>query len=91
MHVRLYATLRDLLGAARLEQPLPDPATVGQALQRLAADYPALADKLWDGEGNLTGYVTVLLNGRSIEYLRGSETPLCADDTLSLFPPVGGG
>ena len=50
-----------------------------------------LDGKLWDAEHNLTGFVTVLLNGRSIEYLHGLASPVTEADTLALFPPVGGG
>lgn len=91
MRIRAYATLRDLLGVSRWELPLDRPTTVGQVLDRLAAEHPALASKLWDAGGNLTGYITVLLNGRAIEYLQGPQTPASDADTLSLFPPVGGG
>lgn len=91
MQIKAYATLRDLLGWARRDLPLTDPATVGDVLDGLVAQHPDLADKLWDESGKLTGYITVLKNGRSIEYLRGLATPLAEGDTLSLFPPVGGG
>jgi molybdopterin synthase sulfur carrier subunit len=95
MRIRAYATLRDLLGASKFDMPLDAafaaPVTVGQVLQRLVEAHPALAAKLWADDGHLTGYITVLLNGRSVEYLHGMETPLADDDTLSLFPPVGGG
>ena len=95
MRIRAYATLRDLFGTSKLDMTLDAsagaPTTVGQVLRRLAQEYPALAGKLWADDGHMTGYVTVLLNGRSIEYLRGLDTLLADDDTLSLFPPVGGG
>lgn len=95
MRIRAYATLRDLLGASRLDMPLDAmsgaPATVGQVVNRLADEHPALAAKLWAADGHLTGYVTMLLNGRSVEYLQGMATPVTDNDTLSLFPPVGGG
>jgi sulfur-carrier protein len=91
MHIRAYATLRDLLGFSKLDMTLAGLTTVGDVLHRLADDYPALAGKLWDAEGHPTGFVTVLLNGRSIEYLRGPDTPVAEDATLALFPPVGGG
>ena len=91
MRIRAYATLRDLLGTGKLDMPLAGPATVGQVLHRLVDDHPALAGKLWDAEGRMTGYVTVLLNGRSVEYLQRLDTPLADDDSLALFPPVGGG
>ena len=91
MQIRTFATLRDLLGTSHIALTLERPTTVGQVLQRLAADYPMLEGKLWDAEHHLTGYVAVLLNGRSIEFLSGLDTPVGDDDALSLFPPVGGG
>ena len=95
MRIRAYATLRDLLGASKFDMPLDAsagaPTTVGRVMNRLIEAHPALAPKLWAADGHLTGYITILLNGRSIEYLQGMATPLTDDDTLSLFPPVGGG
>jgi len=91
VQIRLYATLRDLIGVKAVELPIGAKSTVGEALQRLAHDYPPLTDKLWDGLGARTGYVTVLLNGRSIDYLDGADTPVTDGDEMDLFPPVGGG
>lgn len=91
MRIRAYATLRDLLGTGNLDRRLEAPATVGQVLRLLAADQPALAGKLWNADGSLADYVTVLLNGRSVAYLQGETTPVTDADGLSLFPPVGGG
>ena len=95
MRIRAYATLRDLLGGGKFDLPLDAtpgaPATVGQVMDRLVEAHPALAPKLWADDGHLTGYITILLNGRSIEYLQGMATPVTDNDTLSVFPPVGGG
>lgn len=91
MQIKAYATLRDLLGGARFIVTLPQPGTVGDVLRQLVAQHPALGAKLWDESEELTGFVTVLLNGRSVAYLRGLETPVSDADTLSLFPPVVGG
>ncbi len=91
MRVKAYATLRDLLGGSQFDVPVSGPATVGQVLQQFVHAHPDLGAKLWDEAGKLTGYVTVLLNGRSIEYLAGLETAVEDADTISLFPPVGGG
>ncbi len=91
MQIRVYATLRDLLGQSRLNIPTTNTTTVGDVLECLAKEYPALDGKLWDANRNLTGFVTVLLNGRSIEYLQGLETPVTDADVMALFPPVGGG
>lgn len=91
MRIRVYATLRDLMGGAIHDMPVSQGATVGNVLDRLTERHPALGTKLWDGERRLTGYVTILLNGRSIAYLDGLDSPITDADTLALFPPVGGG
>jgi molybdopterin synthase sulfur carrier subunit len=95
MRMRVYASLRDLLGTSSIDMPLETPqggvSTVGQVLERLTARYPALAEKLWDADHDLAGYVMVLLNGRSVEFLQGVDTPIADDDVIALFPPVGGG
>ncbi len=91
MLIRAYATLRDLLGVSTIQLTLPGPITMRDLLDRLVEVHPTLADKLWDAQGNWSGFVTVLLNGRSVEYLQGLETPVREEDVISLFPPVGGG
>ncbi len=91
MLIKSYATLRDLLGWRSREYPLAEGATVGDVLGALARECPEFGAKLWDDEGQLTGFITVLKNGRSVEYLQGLQTPLTEADTVSLFPPVGGG
>jgi len=91
MRIRTYATLRDLLGTSAMVLSLPGRVDVRYVLDRLVEAYPSLGGKLWDADGNWSGFVTVLLNGRSIQWLQGLDTLVADDDTLSLFPPVGGG
>ena len=91
MLIKIYATLRELVGESRLNVPAADAPTVGEVLKTLAQANPELDKKLWDANGNLTGFVTVLLNGRSVAYLNGLTTPVSDADVLALFPPVGGG
>lgn len=91
MQIKAYATLRDLLGAKVIEVPLTGPTDVEHVLRHLVADCPAFGKKLWNEDGKPTGYVTVLLNGRRVEYLAGMATPVAEGDKIALFPPVGGG
>jgi sulfur-carrier protein len=91
MQVRIYATLRDLVGQSRLSVPITGNQTVGDVLEALSQAHPALNAKLWDENRNLRGYVSVFVNGRSIEYLEGARTPVTESDVVALFPPVGGG
>jgi sulfur-carrier protein len=91
VQVKIYATLRDLVGISKTEINLPEPTPASQVLNHLGRLYPALEPKIFDGIGRLKGSITVLLNGRSLEYLDGLDTLVTDTDKLSLFPPVGGG
>ena len=91
MKVKIYATLREMLGVKSIDMMLSEPTPVRRVLQSVVDGYPALRSKLWNSDGTLTGYVTVLLGGKSIEYLDGLESMVEDSDTMSLFPPVGGG
>jgi len=79
------------MGTSSIQLEVPGPSTVGQVLHRLSDEYPALGEKLWNSEGSLSGYVKVFLHGRAVQFLDGLDTPVTDGDTLSLFPPVGGG
>lgn len=90
MQVRVYATLRDLLGAKAVDVEILQPTDVRQVLRQVVAVHPQLADKLWDAHETLKGSVQVLVNGRSIQFLAGLKTPVTPQDRVELFPPIGG-
>lgn len=91
MQVKVYATLRELVGGAVIELPVTEPTHVAALLDRISADHPQLGAKLWDENGRLNRTIQVLINGRSIQFLKGVQTSVSPEDTVSLFPPVGGG
>ncbi len=91
MKVKIFATLRQLVGAKEIEVGLEDGDTVGSVIARLVADYPALGEHILDDEGNLEAYINVFVNGRSTRFLDGLDTSLIEDDVLAIFPPVAGG
>ena len=91
MKVKLFATLKQLVGAKEIEVGLEGGDTVGSVIARLVADYPALGQHIFDDEGNLEGYINVFVNRRSIRFLDGLNTSLSEDDVLAIFPPVAGG
>lgn len=88
--VKLFGEFRAALGQDRVDLELSDGATCGQALRDIVAREPRLADLLFEG-GELRDHLHVFLNGRNVAHLRGLETPLSAGDTLTFFPPIGGG
>lgn len=91
MKVKLFTTLKQLVGTGEIEVGLEGNDTVGSVLARLAADYPALREHIFDEGGNLEGYINVFVNGRSIRFLDDLHTRLHEDDVLAIFPPVAGG
>jgi len=91
MKVKLYARIRQLAGAREVEIPAAAGDSVGEVLQRLVERYPKLDDAIWAADGSLAGHVAVLLDGRDVRHLKGEDTPIRDGQTLSVFPPVGGG
>lgn len=92
LQVNVYATLRDVVGGATATLDVAPEPTVGQIVDALVASYPLLRPKLMDDQGVLLGAVHVLVNGRDGHYLpEGMLTRVAADDTIDIFPAVGGG
>ena len=91
MEIKVYATLRDVVGSPTIQLDDRSEITVGQMLQELCTRYPDLRPKLAPNEGELHPAIHILVNGRDMRYLNGLETALTAKDTIRIFPPVGGG
>jgi len=85
-------TVRVYLTEDFKQGPVPISAsTCIEALRSLVAEYPVLKGVILTEEMKLKRDYIYLLNGRSVEFL-GKEDALLKDgDTLSLFPPIGGG
>jgi molybdopterin converting factor subunit 1 len=79
VRVRLFASLREVLGAGELEIDLPAAATAEEAWQRLVLDQPALGDRR---RGLLAS-----INRRYAPF----DSPLAEGDELVFIPPVSGG
>jgi len=92
MEWRLFATIREAAGAdAVAVEPGPD-ATVGDALDALIQTAPAVADHVYDEDGDVYGHVTILVNGRDpIAEGDGLAEPVDEGDELALMPAVSGG
>lgn len=89
MRVRVFGTLRALVGAKEVEVEAAH--TVGDLLAEITAHYPALRERVFDEEENLRTSVHLLINGRNIRFLSGLHTVVEESDEIALFPPVGGG
>ena len=65
--------------------------TVGEALSGLTSQYGDLRRHLFTNEGKLRAFVNVYLNDEDIRYLQKDQTPLKADDVISIVPSIAGG
>ena len=92
MKVHFYATLRQIVGKKTIEIPLEEQVTLQQLVDEIITRYPALSNELVDEQGGLYGHVHVIVNGRDSRFLEdGLSTIVDPEDTVSMFPAVGGG
>ena len=86
--VRIPTVLRPQTGGqARVEV---EGATVGEVLNSLVADNPALAERLLE-DGKVRGYVNVFVDDEDIRYLDGEATVVPPGTEISIMPAVAGG
>ena len=93
--MRFFAALRELVGkkVESLEVRNGEEVTVERVLKSLVELYGKdFVEYVFDGEtGDIQGYLTLLVNGRSVTALDGLRTRLTDGDVLAILPPVGGG
>lgn len=91
MEIKVYATLREIVGgqSVQLEDILQ--VTVGQLVELLITRYPLLEAKLRNNQGEWHSAFHILINGRDARYLDGFDTVITPSDEVRIFPPVGGG
>jgi MoaD family protein len=90
MRVELYATLR--LAAKESGFEMDPPGDVRALFDELASRYGEnFLEGLKSAEGELSTGVIVLVNGVNIHSLAGLDTELKPQDTVAIFPPIGGG
>ena len=79
MSVRVFARLRDIVGAAELEREAPAGASVRHLWDDLVADFP--------DAGDYAGSLSAAVN---TEYAK-MDTELHDGDEVAFLPPVSGG
>src|SRR5256714_8849714 len=66
-------------------------ATVGELLADLTRKHAGLKAHLYNEQGRLRSFVNVYVNDEDIRYLQKEQTPVAANDTVSIIPSVAGG
>jgi MoaD family protein len=91
MNVRVYATLRPIVGGKEASLTAGPGDTFRQLIDEMLVRWPALARELLDSKGELRSNIHIFLNGRDVRYLGGLEMPIPENADVCIFPPVGGG
>jgi molybdopterin synthase sulfur carrier subunit len=91
MEIRVYSTLRPIVGGPSVKLNSTPEITVAQMLDQLYANYPDLRQEFHKGNDDLHPAMLILVNGRDMRYINGTETVIKDDDDVRIFPPVGGG
>lgn len=89
--VKLYATLRDVVGAKQLDVPFEAGGTARELMQAIAQTSPPLGEKLLDAKGQPTGYAHIFLDGRNVMWLEDMDTVVKEGNEIHLIPPMAGG
>lgn len=81
--LRQYASQKDALDF--------EAGTVGELLNRLVTEHGDLKRHLYTDDGKLRSFVNVYLNDEDIRYLQKENTPVKAEDVISIVPSIAGG
>ncbi len=68
----------------------PPASTVGEVLGQVGSQYPALRERIFEGE-ELRRFVNVYVNNEDIRYLDDLATAVADKDEVSIIPAVAGG
>jgi molybdopterin converting factor small subunit len=86
--IRIPPILRPDAGGNR--QVEAEGATVREALDALVAEYPALRDRIFDGD-DLPQFLNVFVDGTDVRLLDGLASEIAPGATVILLPAVAGG
>jgi len=84
--LRFYADYREIMGMKEMLLDMKDGQTIGGLLSTITKKYPELKTEIFNDQDELNEFITILINGRSIEFLDRAKTRLQDGDMISLFP-----
>jgi len=93
MIVNFYATLRDIAGGKAIEFDVNHGITTAQELlDAIIERFPLMEKELLNEEGRMYGHVHFFINGRDVQFMDDQfQTRIMPEDTVNVFPAVGGG
>lgn len=92
VEVRFFTSLREITGKKKEEVQLQSTINVEELLTELSKKYGGeFREYLYNEDGNVHNYLSILVNGKSTNALQGLDTELKEGDIIAILPPVGGG
>jgi sulfur-carrier protein len=90
--VRIPTPLRSYVaGAAKVDVPLADGATVGDLLDQLGHDWPALERRIRDEQRVVRQHVNVFVGADNVRELDGQATTLTDGTEINVIGAISGG
>jgi len=66
-------------------------STVGEVLDHLTSNHPAVKSQLLNSDGSLHRFLNVYVNDDDVRYIGGVDAPVTNGDEITLLPAVAGG
>ena len=57
----------------------------------LESQFPGIKDRLCDENGEIRKFINIYVNEEDIRFLKGPDTEIKDDDTVSIIPAIAGG
>ena len=92
MKVNFFATLRDIAGGKTVEFDVDHGITAQELLEAIMVKFPLMRKELINEQGEMYGHVHFFINGRDVQFTDDKfQTRIMQEDTVNVFPAVGGG
>ncbi|MFL2641674.1 MAG: MoaD/ThiS family protein [Thermodesulfobacteriota bacterium] len=65
--------------------------SVESMITDLESQFPGIKDRLCDEKGEIRKFINIYVNEEDIRFLKGPDTEIKDDDTVSIIPAIAGG
>jgi len=65
--------------------------SVQSMITDLESQFPGIKDRLCDENGEIRKFINIYVNEEDIRFLKGPDTEIKDDDTVSIIPAIAGG
>ena len=73
------------------DEVLTSSTTVESMIADLESQFPGIKDRLCDENGEIRKFINIYVNEEDIRFLKGPDTEIKDDDTVSIIPAIAGG